>query len=127
MNLEGGYGYLSQNHDSTRMSMPIIGDNQTEHGTIGDLFRIGIHQRGKMSFQFKNQIFFIILTFLGMSIIITGTHLEEMRMSLLQGLSGKKPRFVVPPPVGPNKGWQRVEHRKFPQCLSRTQKRRFQR
>ena len=88
MNLCGGNGHLGQNHHSTRMSIAIIGDNQTEHGTIGDLFRIGIHQRGKKSFQFKNQSFFITLTFLGMSIIITGTHLEEMIMSLLQGLSG---------------------------------------
>ena len=88
MNLEGGNGYLGQNHHSTRMSMEITGDKQTEHGTIVDLFRIRIHQRGKKSFQFKNQNFFITLTFLGMSIIITGTHLEEMRMSLLQGLSG---------------------------------------
>ena len=88
MNLEGGNGYLGQNHHSTRMSMAMTRDNRAEHGTIGDLFRIGIHQRGKISFQFKNQSFFIILTFMGMSIIITGTHLEEMRMSLLQGLSG---------------------------------------
>ena len=86
LNLEGRNGYLGQNRHSTRMSMAIIGDNQAEHGTIGDLFRIGIHQRAKMSFQFKNQSFFIILTFLGISIIITDTHLEEMRMSLLQGL-----------------------------------------
>ena len=87
MNLEGGNGFLGQNHHSTRMSMEITGDNQIEHGTIGDLFRIGIHQRGKISFQFKNQSFFITLTFLGMSIIIIGTHLEEMRMSFLQSLS----------------------------------------
>ena len=88
MNLEGGNGYLGQNHHSTRMSMETTGDNQAEHGTIGYLFRIGIHQRGKISFQFKNQSFFITLTFLGMSIIIIGTHLEEMRVSFLQGLSG---------------------------------------
>ena len=88
MNLEGGNGFLGQNHHSTRMSMEITKDNQIEHRTIEDLIRIRIHQRGKKSFQFKNQKFFITLTFLRMSIIITGTHLEEMRMSLLQGLSG---------------------------------------
>ena len=83
MNLEGGNGYLGQNCHSTIMSMPTARDNQTEHGIIRDLFRIGIYQRGKISFQFKNQSFFITLTFLGMSIIIIGTHLEEIRMSFL--------------------------------------------
>ena len=68
--------------------METAGDNQTKHETIGDLFKIRIHQRGKESFQFKNQSFFTTLTSLGMSIIITDTHLEGIRMSLLQGLSG---------------------------------------
>ena len=70
--------------------MATTGDNQTERGTIGDLFKIGIHQQGKKSFQFKNQSFFTTLTSLGMSIIITDIDLEGMRMSLLQGLSGNQ-------------------------------------
>ena len=79
-------GHPCQNHHNTRISMAITGDNQTEHGTIGDLFRNGIHQKGKKSFQFKNQSFFITLTSLGMSIIITGTDLGGKRMWLHPGL-----------------------------------------
>ena len=87
MNLERGNEYPGQNHHNTRMSMAITRDNKIEHGIIGDLFRIEIYQKGNKSFQFKNQSFFTTLTSLGMSIIITGTHLEGMRMIFLQGLS----------------------------------------
>ena len=37
------------------------------------------------------------------------------------------PRFVVPPLVPPGKKWHIEEHKKFPQKLTRTQKRRIQR
>ena len=36
------------------------------------------------------------------------------------------PRFVVPPPVSPGQEWHVVQHRKFPQKLTITQKRRMQ-
>ena len=35
------------------------------------------------------------------------------------------PRFVVPPLVPPKKNWHVVQHKKFPQKLTRTQKRRM--
>ena len=37
------------------------------------------------------------------------------------------PRFAVPPPVPPEKNWHVVQHKKFSQKLTRTQKRRMQR
>ena len=37
------------------------------------------------------------------------------------------PKFVVPPPVPPGKKWHVVQHKKFPQKLTKTQKRRMQR
>ena len=37
------------------------------------------------------------------------------------------PRFVVPPPVPPEQKWHVVQHKKFPQKLTKTQKRRMQR
>ena len=37
------------------------------------------------------------------------------------------PRFIVPPKVAPGNQWHRVQHKKFPQSLTRTQKRRLQR
>ena len=37
------------------------------------------------------------------------------------------PRFVVPPPVSPRQKWHVVQHKKFPQKLTKTQKRRMER
>ena len=37
----------------------------------------------------------------------------------------KQPRFLAPPTVKPGNQWHRVEHKKFPEKLSRTQKRRL--
>ena len=36
-------------------------------------------------------------------------------------------RFIVPPTISPIKEWHVVQHKKFPQKLTRTQKRRMQR